>query len=66
MYLISSMVFGMATGQTINSIYFPEQGSKSARSNKVDIENNHPENSFFTESDTISWSTFDRSSVIPR
>lgn len=75
MYLISAMVFGMGTAQTINSIIFPEQGDhQHSRSNQVDVEHQKTYDdgiSFISESlsDTHSSISLDpnaRLSTIPR
>ena len=80
MYLILAMVFGMASGQTVNSLCFPEQGEKSSRStqkrNKVDIEvgngvddceyDDFDDFSFDVHSESLTTIRNTRLSVIPR
>ena len=77
MYLILAMVFGMASGQTVNSLLFPEQGEKSnqKRNNKVDIEVGNGDNCEYDDFDDFSFDVHSESlttirntrlSVIPR
>ena len=76
MYLILAMVFGMASGQTVNSLFFPEQGeekSNKKRNNKVDIEvgndfddDDFDDFSFDVHSESLTTIRNTRLSVIPR